>query len=299
MKSIILTIVFCLFSTNVLGFSAAGHEAVCEIAYRELTPSAKQAVDKLIETETDNRFKTFRDSCVWPDTISGGPTEDRSEDHYINVPRTWHYIRYERCVINDTCLFTAIRYDESILRNSSTTDKEKWKALKYLGHWIGDIHQPLHVSFKDDRGGNQVLLESGIGCRKKLHAVWDQCIPEDLMQAMGLNPKETDQREDFGKVLHAEITTQQRQRWASEVRLVKWAGESFKQARQPTVQYCIRNGNKCKYTEDDIEHISHGEEENTRTITLTGAYEDQFHDVIKSRIQAAGVRLGAMLNDIF
>ena len=191
---------------------------MCEIAYQELNPTAKQEVDKLIATETDNRFKTLRDACVWPDTISGGPTEDRSEDHYINVPRTWHYIRYEKCVINDTCLFSAIRFDESILRGTSS-DKDKWKALKYLGHWMGDIHQPLHVSFKDDRGGNEVLLKKGIGCRKKLHSVWDQCISEDLMQSMGFNPKKTAEREDFGKALHAAINLDDRTTWQSEFRL--------------------------------------------------------------------------------
>lgn len=298
MKVAIFVALSFLVTTSATGFSAAGHEAVCEIAYLELTTEAKEAVDKLIDTETDDRFKTFRDACVWPDTISGGPTEDRGEDHYINVPRTWHYIRYEKCVINDTCLFSAIRQDESVLRGSST-DEDKWKSLKYLGHWFGDIHQPLHVSFKDDRGGNQVLLENGIGCRKKLHSVWDQCIPEDLMQAMDLDPDDTSQREDFGQMLHSEITDDQRIEWTSEMRLDKIAGESFWQARQPEVQYCVRDGNKCKYTKTDLEHISHGEEENTRTIELTGAYEDQFHDVIRARIQAAGVRLGAMLNDIY
>ena len=280
-------------------FSAAGYEAVCEIAYRELTDTAKATVDELIATETDDRFKTFRDACVWPDMLIGGPAEDRYEDHYIYVPRTWHYIPNENCVINDTCLFSAIRQDSSILRDANASKTEKWQALKFLGHWVGDIHQPLHVSFQDDRGGIDIHLSAGIGCEHNLHSVWDECIPEDLMEAHGLDPYDTDQLEEFGKQLHEEITADQRNEWRDEMSLAKWAGESFWQVRQPETRYCFRDGNKCKYTPEDLVHISHGEDENTRTITLTGAYEDQFHDVMTQRIQQGGVRLGALLNDIF
>ena len=46
-------------------------------------------------------------------------------------------------------------------------------ALKFLGHWIGDLHQPLHVSYADDKGGNHVTLKKSIGCSKKLHG-WGQ-----------------------------------------------------------------------------------------------------------------------------
>jgi hypothetical protein len=46
--------------------------------------------------------------------------------------------------------------------------------LKFLGHWVGEIHQPLHVSFEDDRGGNGILV-TGI-CGTNLHAAWDTCL---------------------------------------------------------------------------------------------------------------------------
>jgi hypothetical protein len=47
-------------------------------------------------------------------------------------------------------------------------------ALKSLGHWVGDIHQPLHVSFLDDRGGNTIRTSGQ--CPGNLHAVWDNCL---------------------------------------------------------------------------------------------------------------------------
>ena len=53
-------------------------------------------------------------------------------------------------------------------------DEAKLEALKYLGHWVGDVHQPLHVSFEDDKGGNNISVTGE--CPGKLHAAWDSCL---------------------------------------------------------------------------------------------------------------------------
>ena len=51
---------------------------------------------------------------------------------------------------------------------------DKLAALKFLGHWVGDLHQPLHVSFEDDRGGNEIAVHGE--CSGKLHGAWDTCL---------------------------------------------------------------------------------------------------------------------------
>jgi hypothetical protein len=53
---------------------------------------------------------------------------------------------------------TAIKKDFDILSSNDASQAQKLASLKFLGHWVGDIHQPLHVSFEDDRGGNSVLV---------------------------------------------------------------------------------------------------------------------------------------------
>lgn len=298
MKKILLMSALLLTSNTAFAFGAAGHETVCEIAYQELTDSAKLAVDNLVTQETNSRYQSFRDACVWADSRTD-VTNARRQEHYINLPRNWYYIRYERCATSTPCLFTAIRQDESILRSSSSTDSDKWIALKFIGHWFGDLHQPLHVSYVDDRGGNQILLGSDIGCSKNLHAVWDTCIPEYLMSDLGFDPANTDEREGFGKELQAEITDMQRSQWYDGMALTDWAEESFAIAREPDVDYCYLVENVCQYTQDDIELIDHGDDENMRTIDLASAYEGKFSDDISLRLKRAGVRLGALLNDIF
>src|SRR5258708_17221771 len=64
--------------------------------------------------------------------------------------------------------------------SNTVSQAEKLESLKFLGHWVGDIHQPLHVSFEDDRGGNSILV-SGL-CGSNLHAAWDTCL---VLKAVG------------------------------------------------------------------------------------------------------------------
>ena len=92
--------------TGAFAFGADAHEAICEIAYRELTPAAKGRVDRLIVLDKDSGVDTFRESCVWPD-FKDRIQEERRREHYINVPRSWTSIRQQRCHNADRCLFTA------------------------------------------------------------------------------------------------------------------------------------------------------------------------------------------------
>ena len=89
---------------------------------------------------------SFTDACTWPDH-----PRKRAEEHFINVPRTLQTIATAQCQGAPTCLFTPIVTDREVLRTSND-DQAKLASLKFLGHWVGDIHQPLHVSFADDPG---------------------------------------------------------------------------------------------------------------------------------------------------
>jgi len=135
-----------------LAWGDLGHKIVCQIAFQELNDKARAEVIRLIAL--DEKFDSFTDACTWPDH-----PRQRAEEHFINVPRTLQTIATAQCQGASTCLFTAIVTDREVLR-TSTDDAAKLASLKFLGHWVGDIHQPLHVSFADDRGGN-FIRESG------------------------------------------------------------------------------------------------------------------------------------------
>jgi hypothetical protein len=153
-----------------------GHKIICQIAFQELNDTARNEVSRLIAL--DGTFDSFTDACTWPDH-----PRKRAEEHFVNVPRSLQTITTTGCHGVPKCLFTAIPADLEVLRTSND-DAAKLASLKFLGHWIGDIHQPLHISFADDRGGN-FIRESG-PCVNSLHTVRDTCIIE---KKLGTDPQ--------------------------------------------------------------------------------------------------------------
>jgi len=143
----------------------AGHRIVCKIAYLELKPTARKQVDALIAL--DPKFRSFAASCVWPDLFP--PV--RPAEHFINVPREANSIDPKRlCPTADRCVASAILNDSRDLA-ISTNSQDRLRLLKSLGHWVGDIHQPFHVSFEDDKGGT--LVTASGHCTANLHLAWD------------------------------------------------------------------------------------------------------------------------------
>lgn len=290
----IITLAASSSITPVLAFGAAGHEAVCEIAFNELTPQGKQMVADIMAAETNPQFKTFHAACVWPDTRTS-LTDARRGEHFINVPRDWRDIPADNCVGAATCLFTAIPLDIAVLKDPNATKDAKLAALKFLGHWVGDMHQPLHVSFSDDRGGNDISVKGVPGCSRdgdtKLHAVWDTCIPARIMKDLQVG---TD-RQAFGDSLWHNITDENRAKWKAVMLPLDWANESFAISRDPKVGYCVMVGDMCQYSADMAQLTGDTPQ---RTFEPAGDYNEDFAPVVTERLQAAGVRLGAILNGI-
>jgi hypothetical protein len=286
--------VICLITSNrVHAWGAEGHQAVCEIAYGELSEPAKRQVDEIMSHETDARFRTFSAACNWPDREGEIQTQRRS-DHFINVPRHWGGIWYEACPEATTCLFNAIWKDLSIVARRGAPMDDRLEALKFLGHWVGDIHQPLHVSYKDDRGGNEILVRENLGCKAKLHTVWDTCLPRHLMKKLGANDAA-----DLGRLLQQRISKTERVAWNESLMPLTWAGESYSFARDPDVQYCTLKGMVCWYSAEQREFFEAEElaDEGRVSLDLKSSYEERWEALAEKRLKQAGSRLAALLNE--
>jgi len=146
-------------------FGPEGHRAVAELAQRQLRPAARSAVDRLLAQEPG---ATMGSVASWADETRSAETYAW---HYVNFPRGQCQYVAERDCKNGQCVVAAIERQRQLLR-SAAPDAEKLVALKYLIHFVGDVHQPLHGSFGDDRGGNDVPLKLGDETTN-LHAVWD------------------------------------------------------------------------------------------------------------------------------
>jgi hypothetical protein len=194
--------------SNALAWGDEGHKIVREIAFRLAQPDTRAAVRKLIRS--DKEFDTFSESCVFPDH-----PRKRASEHFINLARNSPGLTSDDCPQADKCVLSAILNDSKILASKSAKKADRLLALKFLGHWVGDIHQPLHVSFEDGRGGNNISV-SGL-CSGKLHPTWDTCLVE---KAVGTDVADAvDELEDA-------ITPEMITKWtASDPR--EWANESF------------------------------------------------------------------------
>jgi hypothetical protein len=204
--------------TPVLAWGAIGHEVICEIAFLELTPAAREKVKALIER--DDEYSLFAKSCIWPDKPRRRPKE-----HYVNLPREAAGFAGRPCPVAQKCVVSAVLEDMSSLA-LATDEDDRVRALKSLGHWIGDLHQPMHVSFRDDRGANKIDVDAP--CSSNLHAVWDTCI---IKETIGKDGRK------IALELRGEISAEDRAKWipasVDTVSVIGWADESFQIAVKP------------------------------------------------------------------
>jgi hypothetical protein len=145
---------------NAWAWGDEGHKVVCEIAFRLAAPETRAEIRRLIRS--DSQFDLFNESCTWPDH-----PRKRAIEHFINLRRDAKGLTSDQCPTSDKCTLTAIESDVAVL-SSRARDADKLASLKFLGHWVGDIHQPLHVSFEDDRGGNSISVSGE--CSGNVHA---------------------------------------------------------------------------------------------------------------------------------
>jgi len=257
------------------------HQVICEIAFQDLTPPARAEVRRLLGTEPDPTLRRFANACTWADH-----PRKRAPEHYLNLTRTRTSMTTagQTCPLADVCLLTAIAADTAVLQDATASDADKLQALKFLGHWMGDLHQPLHISFQDDRGGNEVEVR-GL-CTPNLHAVWDTCL-----LTRGLGP----QAARIVASLRAALTDTNRRAW-TQGDMLSWADESYHITITPNVEYYVQVGNTCRYAADNAT-FAVGEPK--RTVTVNAQYIATHTPTIRSCLLKAGVRLGHVLNGIF
>ncbi len=264
-----------LLPTTVLAWGDVGHHAICQIAYEHLDTAAQAEVDRLIALDPD--YEEFATSCSFADS----PERIREFEHYVNFPRNATAVALPGCPLAEVCVLTAIPADEAIFANPDSSDQERLRALKLLGHWVGNIHQPLHNAFADDAGGNYI---ANVGeCGANLHATWDSCIIEKLIS--------TDYQ-TVAILLASEITPEMRQDWMHD-EPVEWSNESFRIAIDPATRYCVSKEGACWYADDNF---MLSPDETRRTMTINRAYLKRHEKTVKQRIQQAGIRLATTIN---
>jgi hypothetical protein len=150
-----------------------GHRVVAELAERQLRPATRERALALL---ADDEAADLAAVAGWADRIRDLPQYDWARPlHYVNLPRSCRYDA-ERDCRHQACIVAAIERFGTELGDRGRAPASRAEALKFLVHFVADIHQPFHAGFAADLGGNRHQLSID-GRGSNLHAVWDRELP--------------------------------------------------------------------------------------------------------------------------
>lgn len=160
-------------------WDAIGHRVIAEIAYDHLTPSAQDAANDLIDRLSDQypQSSTFQTASAWADYLRHDDVDAFNSWHFINIPYSPDDTALPN--IDPENVVWAINQSENVLRSDHASEFEKALFFRFLVHFVGDAHQPLHcISLYSktfphgDNGGNLYPISGEQATN--LHAFWDE-----------------------------------------------------------------------------------------------------------------------------
>ena len=253
MKKGFFVLTLFLFSSHLAySWGHQGHRLVALIARSQLD-------DRVIETINFYlRGMSWEDAACWMDDVKNDPKYDEMKTwHYVNIEKDKTYVQTKEAnIINK--LEYCIRMLQYRIYQSEDVVHE---TLKLLFHLVGDVHQPLHCGYDEDRGGNDVRLYL-VQKETNLHKVWDWEIIENKKIDMW----------HCAKLLVGMKLTAKKRTEIEKVDVLAWVNES--RVLLPAVY--ATNGNKIDQN-----------------------YIDANTPVVESQIVKAGLRLAALLNKYF
>ena len=242
--------------SEAFAWGAEGHEIVAAIAGQSLSPAARAQVAALLGSEA----MLIHDSN-WADEVRDQRPEARRW-HFVDIPLEAPGYDARRDCRNDDCVVAQIVRDREILANRRLPPALRAQALRFLIHFVADVHQPLHAEDNGDHGGNAVRVVMG-RYRTSLHHLWDA----NVVEALGYNTSA------IAADIARRVTPAQRKAWQSGTPEA-WANEAHQVAR------------------DDIYRLV-GE---SRTVHLPRDYADAEANVARLQLARAGFRLAWVLN---
>lgn len=152
-----------------------GHSVVAALAQGQLHPAAAAEVQRLLAADHTTELAEV---ASWPDQIQDDPAlgdlwQQTRKLHYINFHGgpTCDYVPPRDCRDGE-CIVGGLAHYVAILGDKTRSDADRLQALRFVVHFAGDIHQPLHAGYRDDLGGNKYQVQFE-GRGTNLHRVWD------------------------------------------------------------------------------------------------------------------------------
>ena len=239
--------------SDVWAWGPMGHRIVGEIAETRLLPEVKT------EIRENFNIKKLSDVANWADTVR--KKRSQSPWHYCNIKVSeWAYDKNRDCP-EGSCVVEKIREFTRALLEERLSPAKRKEALMYLIHFVGDVHQPLHLGNARDRGGNKIRVNFK-GRSTNLHALWDG----KLIQLGGKSLVQ------YSRNLSLRTTASESKKWNSS-KVIEWANES--RALALNHAYLLDRSPKGR---------------------LSKKYIEKSREIIELRLSQAGVRLAGLLN---
>ena len=178
----VLTAALLLAPAPARAWGRDAHRVVADLAQARLDPTARAEVARLLALEPAS---SLADVSTWADEKrrdnvadeAGSPADRRT--HYVNFHGGCNYVPARDCP-DGRCVIAAINRQFLALSDAQRPDAERLVALKMLVHLVADVHQPLHASSVDDKGGNDFQV-SYAGKGRNLHSTWDTLLLDHAM----------------------------------------------------------------------------------------------------------------------
>ncbi len=262
MKKISILFIFVFVFSGVsiaevprfMDWGNTGHRTVGEIAEQYLSKRAKREIKKLLNGQSLALVSTYADDIKSDDNF-----KEYSPWHYVNFPFDSTYEEHPKSEKGD--IIVAIRTCKQVLSDENATREEKVFHLKMLVHFIGDLHQPLHIGLAEDRGGNRFQVR-WFDDGTNLHRVWDTHMIESNNMS-------------FSEM--ANNTKQLSKRQIEEIQ------------KGTTIDWMYESRKLCKEIYDNTEV---GEK-------LGYRYMYDYMETLRTQLQRGGIRLAAVLNELF
>lgn len=197
-RGFVLLLFLCATSSPGFGWGCSGHQVVALIAERQLTANARQAVLELLSgAPVDPVLKRFcgatalgpmADVSTWADDYRDKDATTGNW-HFLNIPLNAQTAPGAGDYCDQGCVTKAIGDQLKVLQSPAAKREDKVNALMFVIHFMGDMHQPLHMTNNNDRGANcvpaaffelQPKQDDRGNYSPNLHAIWDTSILERI-----------------------------------------------------------------------------------------------------------------------
>ena len=276
-RPLLAALLLAVLPAPALAWGEYTHRLIADIAGAQLTPAARAEVRHILAqgaaVNTPNcPLKTLQDASTWPDCVRSFP--DRFAFSFA-----WHYQNIDVCrpfditaaCVGGNCVTAQISQQLMIAADASAAPAARAQALAFVVHFVGDMHQPLHIGDKHDRGGNDVRAAYGAKApdRMNLHRIWDSELAERVLTEPPAITPQSVMRADRGAMTKGTVAD--------------WARESWDLSRTIVYPQLRDYPDTCPAGSDMRANVDE-------------AYVAAARSTVRLQVQRAGVRLAALLN---